>query len=53
MAPRIVGMYINTPAYALPIFGCEANVTPSQIVRISTTPSTQPSKVVWMGVNPN
>lgn len=33
IVPIIAGMYINTPAYARPIYLFDASLTPSQIVR--------------------
>jgi hypothetical protein len=69
--PSIAGIYISTPAYDLPMCGCEARTTPSQMVRtascgevkkvwcntksdaLSTTPSTQPRRVVWIPLKPN
>lgn len=69
MEPSRAGTNMSAAAYPRPIARWEATVIPSQIVRtrwclayegeniakniLSTTPSTQPSNVVWIGVNPN
>ena len=51
--PMIFGMKYTAPTYARASFNLAARCTPVQIVTISITPSTQPSRVVCRYVNPN
>ena len=50
--PTMFGMKYIAPIYARASFSRAARCTPVQMVTISITPSTQPSRVVCKYVNP-